>query len=88
VSGLSIAVIVLVGGGAAAAWAFGSGPATISGSMEQPGASGLPERIFFAIFGAPRDLEKEKQLSWRRRPAPTTQLPRTGFSGRGASRRW
>ena len=84
-----IALIVLVGG-AGAIWWFSvgsSGPSTLSSNgMYRPGASGIAEQIFFAIFGAPRDTEKERVLSERLKPVATRV--RRGFQGRGADRRW
>lgn len=90
VSPFGLVVVVVLAGAGITAWRVlnGRSPSTLSGGgLEQPGASGLPERIFFALFGAPRDLEKERQLSWRRAPHVPRQLP-TGFTGRGADRRW
>lgn len=78
-----IVVLVLFGGGAAVLSFLGAGNSTFT----QRGASGLPERIFFAVFGAPRDLSKEAQLSWTKTPGASRPPPR-GFEGRGASRRW
>lgn len=83
-------VLVVLAVGASLAWMSGAvGPSTISGDAgyAQPGASGPVERIFFMLFGAPRDTEKEKNLSWSKRPVLPNRQP-NGFMGRGASRRW
>lgn len=77
---LVLGVLAVAGGRA-----FMTGGGRTVGGQYQPGASGLPEQIFFWLFGAPRDPSKEANLSWRSMPKP----PRpTGFRGRGASRRW
>ena len=84
-----IALIVLFGGAVAVWWFSAGGPSTLtSNGMEQKGGSGILEKIFFGIFGAPRDIQKEQAtLSWQKKPvAPPPH--RDGFCGRGAHRRW